>query len=274
MNISEVVEISLSDISLQGANVRSDLKSPNSQEGIKELAESIKENGLMQSIVLRGVQGSPPYDVVVGQRRFLAHKLLGRDSIKATFTGEIDDTEALVLSLSENLLRQELNHADIMKAVTTLYNKFDKDEYKVKEKLGLSIRAIRNYIDVDAQATPEIVQMLHDGDISMADAKRAVLAAQGNPEKANSIASQITQLTRHEKTRAVDYGKANPSANADDIFAKAKTPKLEETVILNLPLKVSKALKKATEDMSMASEEIIMSALTEWLTTNDFLVQS
>lgn len=171
MVISEVREIPLGDIQLQGANVRSDLQSPNSQEGLQELAESIKVNGLMQPIVLRGTWGKPPYDVIVGQRRFLAHQLLKTPTIKATFTGEIGDTEALILSLSENLLRQELNHADIAKAVTALYEEFGKDEYRVKAKLGLSIKAIRNYITVEAQATPKIKQMLQESRISMADAK-------------------------------------------------------------------------------------------------------
>lgn len=274
MVISDVREIPLGDIQLQGANVRSDLQSPNSQEGLQELAESIKVNGLMQPIVLRGTWGNPPYDVIVGQRRFLAHQLLGTPTIKATFTGEIGDTEALILSLSENLLRQELNHADIAKAVTALYEEFGKDEYQVKAKLGLSIKAIRNYITVEAQATPKIKQMLQESRISMADAKRAILAAQGNEAKADSFADQISSMTKHDKIRAVEYGKANPKASVEEIITKAQTPKLEETVILNLPLKVSKALKAATKQLSVDSEEIIMNALTDWLKTNDFLLET
>ena len=274
MEVNAIYDVPLRDIELQGANVRSDLNTPNSLEGLNELAESIKFNGLMQPIVLRGNLGTPPYDVVVGQRRFMAHQLLGAETIKATFTGEISDTDALVLSLSENLLRQELNHADTARAVTKLYEEFGKDEYCVKAKLGLSIKAIRNYITVDAQATPKIKQMLQESKISMADAKRAILAAQGDEAKADSFADQISTLTKHDKMRAVEYGKANPTASIEDIITKAQTPKLEETVILNLPLKVSKALKTAANQLSLDSDEIIMSALTDWLKTNDFLVES
>ena len=227
----------------------------------------------MQPIVLRGVLGDAPYDVVVGQRRFMAHQLLGAETIKATFTGEINDTDALVLSLSENLLRQELNHADTAKAVTKLYEELGKDEYKVKEKLGLIIRAIRNYIAVEAQATPKIKQMLIQHEISMADAKRVLQAAQGDAQKADLLAGQISNLTKHDKIRAVEYGKANPKATADDIIAKAQTPKLEETVILSLPLRVHKALRVASEQLSVDSEEIIMGALRDWLAANDYLVE-
>ena len=100
MNVQSVYDIPLRDIELQGANVRSDLNTPNSLEGLNELAESIRLHGFMQPIVLRGTWGNPPYDVIVGQRRFLAHQMLEVATIKATFTGEIGDTEALILSLS------------------------------------------------------------------------------------------------------------------------------------------------------------------------------
>lgn len=168
MRTSEVKEVQLSDIQLQGINVRSDLNSANSQIALAELAASIKENGLMQPIVLRGPEDKKPYDVVVGQRRFLAHQLLALPTIKATFTEQISDTDALVLSLSENLLRQDLNQADIMRVVTNLYEQFGKDEYKVKEKLGLSIKAIRGYIKVESQATPKMLAMIQNG-FSMID---------------------------------------------------------------------------------------------------------
>ena len=217
MQTSQVQEIPLSDIQLQGVNVRTDLNSPNSQAALNELAESIRVNGLMQPILLRGPEGNKPYDVVVGQRRFLAHQRLELLTIKATFTDTITDTDAVILSLSENLLRQDLNEADIMRVVTDLYEKFGRDEYKVKEKLGLSITAIRRYINVEATATPEIKSMISDGRLSILDAKRAVEATQGDPDKANAIVDQMVTMTKHDIRRAADFGKSNPTATADEI---------------------------------------------------------
>lgn len=100
------------------------------------------------------------------------------------------------------------------------------------------------------------------------------MAAQGDEAKADSFADQISTLTKHDKIRAVEYGKANPTASIEEIITEAQTPKLEPTVILNLPLKVSKALKAATKQLSVDSEEIIMNALTDWLKTNDFLLET
>lgn len=271
MQTSQVQEIPLSDIQLQGVNVRSDLKLKNSQVALDELAESIRINGLMQPVLLRGPAGNKPYDVVVGQRRFLAHQRLGLSTIKASFTDTISDTDAIILSLSENLLRQDLNETDIMRVVTNLYEKFGRDEYKVKEKLGLSITAIRRYLNVDATATPEIKSMISNGRLSLLDAKRAIEAAQGDPEKANAIVGQMVTMTKHDIRRAADFGKSNPTATADEIVNYALTPAFEPTVILNLPLRVSKALKAASEALIKDSEEIIMDALTDWLMVNDFL---
>src|SRR5271165_5976562 len=103
MNFSKIESVKISDILLNQRNVRSNLKSPNSLLGIQELADNIKVNGLLQPILLRGIFGYPPYDVIVGQRRFLAHQIIGEQTIEAIFSGAIDDIHALLLSISENM---------------------------------------------------------------------------------------------------------------------------------------------------------------------------
>ncbi|MDX2303731.1 MAG: ParB/RepB/Spo0J family partition protein [Microscillaceae bacterium] len=272
MNFTQIYDIPLKDIELKGINVRTDLTTEHSKEALKELAENIQVNGLMQPIVLRGEFGKPPYDVVVGQRRFLAHRdILKTSTIKATFTGIIEDLEAKILSLSENLLRQELNQADIMEVVTELYNRFDKDEHKVKEKLGLSMKAIRGYIKVESQASEKIKNLIREGKVSLIDAKRAIDAAQGDLNKADRLIDELPKMTKYEKIRAVEYGKSNPVISVEKLIEKAQTPKVEESVILNLPLKVAKALIQASEDLQTDSEVLIMNALTSWLITNDYL---
>lgn len=274
MDISTVVEVSLEEIQLQGSNVRSDLETPNSQENIIELAENIRINGLLQPIVLRGTYGSPPYDVIVGQRRYLAHKYLGEEKIKATFSGEIDDMNALLLSLSENMCRQEMNHEDISNAITKLYEHFGNDVYQVQKHTGFSVRMIRSYIKIDAHASDKIKTLIKEGKVSLADAKRAIDAAQGDKEKADILIGELVKLSKYEKKRLVESGIVNPTANAEELLEKAKRPKLEETIILNLPRKVHKALLDASEKLSIDMEELTLNTLVNWLKNNDFLVES
>ncbi|MDI9312234.1 MAG: ParB/RepB/Spo0J family partition protein [Limnohabitans sp.] len=272
MQLSNVIPVKLSEIIVQDSNVRTDLNSENSQENLKELAENIRLNGLLQPIVLRGVQGNPPYEVIVGQRRFLAHKLLNEEKINATFSGEIEPIQALLLSLSENMCRQEMNFEDTSTAITKLYTHFNKKEQEVKNHTGFSIRMIRSYVKIEEQATEKIKQYLRNGEINLVDAKRAIDAAQGDEEKANFYIDEIKSLTTYEKKRLVEEGTKNPNGAKDKILEDAKKPKFEETIILNLPLKINKALVAAAEKLSIDKEELTMNALVAWLKVNDFLV--
>ena len=271
MDLSQVHEVNLAEIELKDSNVRSDLQSPNSITNIAELADNIKINGQLQPIVLRGKYGNPPYDVVVGQRRYLAHKLLGKETIKATFTGNIDDVDAILLSLSENMCRQEMNYEDISRAITTLYQHFG-DEYSVKKHTGFSIRMIRDYLRVEANATLKIKDLIASGRLSIADAKRAISAAQGDSNKADALVDEIVKLSKYEKKRLVETSSTNPDASADELIKKAKQPRLEETIILNLPRKVHEALAKASEQLSIDSDQLAMDSLTHWLRINDYLI--
>lgn len=273
MEINNVIEVPLDNIQLQGSNVRSDLNSQNSLENLDELAENIRVNGLMQPIVLKGSPTDPPpYDVIVGQRRFLAHKILNASTIKATFSGAVDDIQALLLSLSENMCRQEMNNEDVSQAVTRLYKHFG-DEYEVQKRTGFSIRMIRSFLKIEVQASDKIKALLNQQKISMADAKRAIDASQGDKQKADVLIDELIKLSKYEKKRLVESGLSNPSAKVSDLLESARKPKLEETIILNLPRKVHAALLQASEKLSIEIEELTLNTLVSWLKTNDYLVE-
>jgi ParB-like chromosome segregation protein Spo0J len=203
----------------------------------------------------------------------LAHQKLNRPTILATFTGQIDDMDALALSLSENLLRQDLNFLDTMNAVTALYIHYGRDERKVKAKLGLSIKSIRRFIRIQESGTDKIKKLLDEKKISPQDAKRVITAAQGDATKADALVDAIVGMSKPQKIRAVEFGENHPDASLEQITKFATTPKIEPTVIVNLPLKIQKALEAAVDQVQQDPEEIILGALKEWLITNDFLTE-
>ena len=91
----EVYGIPLKDIQPDSdINVRHTDK----DKGIDELAASIKAMGLLQPIVLLGENDKPPYKIMVGQRRFLAHKKLGETTIKAIFEKGLNKDGVLLFS--------------------------------------------------------------------------------------------------------------------------------------------------------------------------------
>lgn len=268
MEQSEIQKIKLNDIEIDEDNVRK----TNAHDNIDELAESIKELGLMQPIVLRGNFGKPPYKVVIGQRRFLAHQFNKEKYIEARFIEDVPSEKAKIISLSENIHRKELNHADLVEAITFLYNKYKKNVKKVSKVLGISVRKINDYIRIDQLASDKIMKLLNNNKISPADAKRAIIAAMGIKEKADEIIDVIVKLTTAEqKNNLVNYAKINPKATISELEKEAMKPKVEETVFLKLPKEVTKAVRKASSDLSLDIDILTLNVLTTWLADNSYL---
>jgi ParB family chromosome partitioning protein len=268
MGISnEIREIPLKEIELSKLNVRVTDKNV----GIDELAESIKKYGLLQPVILKGEYGKPPYELIVGQRRFLAHKLLKEKKIRAVFCEEDNEMKLRMLSLSENMHRAELNYSDKADAITLLYKELGRNAKKVAAELGISVPTVIEYVKLEEQATAKAKDLLKRKSIKKADVKRAISAAQGDPAKIDKLLDELPKLTRYEKDRAVNYGRKE-KATVEKIIEEAKKPKLERTVILNLNQDTDDALKRAGEKLAMDREEIAALALEEWLKENGFWV--
>lgn len=94
-----------------------------SEKELTELTQSIKEKGFIQPIVVREAEGGG-YEVVVGERRYQAAKSLGLKEIP-TIIKELDDKDAFVLAIVENLQRQDLNPIEEARAFTHLIEEFE-----------------------------------------------------------------------------------------------------------------------------------------------------
>lgn len=267
MNTPEIFPINLNEIKVNKLNVRH----TDPQVGIDELAASIKNHGLMQPIVLMGVHGAPPYQLIVGQRRFLAHRALGKATIYATFTNKMAEKEALLFSLAENMQRVELNRADKAEAITKLYNLYQQDEKKVAKELGLNVSTIREYIDIEEQATPKAKQLLRDRKLSKSDAIRILNASAGDKKKADELLDKFSEMSTFERKKAAEYGKYNPKATAQEIEANVKKQRLQETIIVKLPKKLEAALNKASKEIMLDKDEVAAKAIEEWLISNGFM---
>jgi len=267
--VEQIHEIPLGEIKVCDTNVRH----TETDKGLKELAASIKQHGLLQPVSLRGEYGNPKYELIVGQRRYLAHKLLGRKRIKATFAGDLTDVQASIHSLAENMHRVELNHADAAEAVTALYVEFGRDERRVSRETGMSLQRVRQYIDIEERASDAMKQKLRSGDVKPVDVQRVLTAAAGNIEKADELLDKMQeyQLTSHQKKRVVEYGEEHPRASANTIVEQAQRPQVERKMLLKLPDAVRSGLQTAAEALSMDPDEVALQALEDWLSSKGFL---
>ncbi len=268
--LDTIHDISLDEITISPQNVRH----ADPTRDLDELAASIKVHGLMQPIVLRGEYGNPPYELITGQRRFLAHQqILKRPTIRAVFAGNLSKDDALVRSLVENLQRLELEYQDTARAVTHLYKTLGKDIQAVHKETGLSVRKIRDFILIHERATPKMKSLLKHRKVSPADVKRAIRAAQDNLKKAEELLELIIKYkpTTHQKRRLVTYGEQEKTASAKQILKRAMQPHVEQNIIISLPDDLRQALLKATKSLSVEPEELAAKVLGDWLRAQGFV---
>lgn len=266
--LQKIYEVKLKDIEISDDNVRHS----DPTRDLDELIASIKRHGLLQPVVLKGKAGTPPYELISGQRRFLAHEKLKAKTIRAVFAGDLDDVQTVVRSLVENLQRVELDFTDTSQAVTYLYKKYGHDEYKVQKETGLSIRKIREFILVEERASPHMKALLRKHKVKPADVKRALRAAQENVKKAEELLDLMMKHkpTAYQKRRIVTFGLQAHNASAKQIFNEALKSQVEQNIIISLPEELQKALANATKKLSMDPDELAAKVLADWLRNQGF----
>lgn len=154
---------------------------------LEELAASIKENGVIQPIVVRRLASATSdgvrYEIVAGERRWQAAKLAGLADIP-TIVRELSDKEATAVALIENIQREELTPAEEARALKRLVEEFALTHEGVAEVVGRSRASVTNLMRL--LDLPESVVMLIDSKkISMGHA-RALLGLDEDADRAHS----------------------------------------------------------------------------------------
>lgn len=113
---------------------------------IRSLAESIKNDGLMQPIVVRPSAGAPnQYELIAGERRWRAAKEAGLEHVPALIR-EINDEKAAELALIENLQREDLNAIEKAEAFQRLGDQFGLTHTQIAERVGLERSSVSNLL--------------------------------------------------------------------------------------------------------------------------------
>ena len=133
------------------------------KEALEELASSIKENGLLQPILVREY-GEGRYQIIAGERRFRASKLAELDEIPAIILDR-DDRKVAELSLIENIQREDLNPIEEALAFKALAEEYGLTQEELADKVNKSRSAIANSTRLLDLPT-EVLEMVANGDIS------------------------------------------------------------------------------------------------------------
>jgi ParB family chromosome partitioning protein len=135
-----------------------------SEESLRELASSIKELGIIQPITVRKL-GFNKYQLVSGERRFRASKLIGLETIPA-YIRIANDQELLEMALVENIQRQDLDPIEIALSYQRLIEEINLTQEQMSERVGKKRSTIANYLRL-LKLDPIIQTGMRDGFISM-----------------------------------------------------------------------------------------------------------
>ena len=165
------------------------------QEALEELAQSIKEYGLIQPIVVSKKDGY--YSIVAGERRWRASKIAGLTEIPAIIR-EDDERVNTEISLIENMQREDLNPYEKALGIRTLIDNYGLSQEIVAKKLGKSRSTIANWVRV-LNLEPRVLEMVKEGKISEGYCKALLMLP---PEKQYETAIQM--LERGATVRQVE----------------------------------------------------------------------
>lgn len=179
--VGNIVELELNRIEVNPFQPRTKFN----EESLRELASSIKELGVIQPITVRKIAFNK-YQLVSGERRFRASKLVGLNSIPA-YIRIANDQESLEMALVENIQRQDLDPIEIALSYQRLIEDINLTQEQMSERVGKKRSTIANYLRL-LKLDPIIQTGMRDGFISMGHG-RAVI----------NIENHIAQLEVYEK---------------------------------------------------------------------------
>lgn len=147
-------------------------------EALEELAASIRQQGIMQPVVVRPVTGGQ-FEIIAGERRWRAAQLAGLEKIPA-LVREAEDRDVVALALIENLQREDLNPLEEALALQRLQKEFELTQQQVADAVGKSRSSITNLLRL-LQLHKDVRRMLEHGDLEMGHA-RALLSLQDDQQ--------------------------------------------------------------------------------------------
>jgi ParB family chromosome partitioning protein len=157
------------------------------QEELMELADSVRQNGLLQPVLVRR-KGDGFFELIAGERRFRAAKLAGFTALPAIVRNS-SDQQAIELALIENLQRKDLNPMESARAYHRLINEFGFTQDAVAQRIGKDRSSVANLIRL-VNLPFEIQQLVQSGALSTGHAK--VILGLESAELQLTLARQIT----------------------------------------------------------------------------------
>ncbi|MGM9946401.1 MAG: ParB/RepB/Spo0J family partition protein [Lysinibacillus sp.] len=223
-------------------------------EALQELAESIKEHGIIQPIVVR--KKEKKYEIIAGERRFRAAKLAGLKEVPA-IVKEMTEQQMMEVAILENLQREDLTPIEEAEAYSSLIENLNFTQDMLAKRLGKSRPHIANHIRL-LQLPEDVRKLMNEGVLSMghgrallglknkgriAEIAQKVIAQNLNVRQLESLVHQLNEGVSHETKEKVKK----------DVFLQATESQLRD--YFGTSVQVKKQKNKGKIEIEFYSED-------------------
>ncbi len=165
-------------------------------EALEELAESIRQQGVMQPIIVRPIAESR-YEIIAGERRWRATQLAGLDRVPAIIR-DVPDEAAVAMALIENIQRENLNAMEEAIALQRLQDEFELTQQEVAQAVGKSRSTVTNLLRLIGLSS-EVKVMLEHGDLEMGHGRAMLsLSPELQLQAANHVVAKSLSVRQTE----------------------------------------------------------------------------
>lgn len=207
------------------------------EQALAELSASIKQQGLLQPIVVRKLASADNYEIIAGERRWRASKLAGLKQVPV-IVHEVDDKTSLAMALVENIQREDLNPIEEARALARLIEEFELTHQQAADIVGKSRVSVSNLLRL-MNLQLEVQTLLERGDIEMGHA-RALLAIEGAKQVELARAVVDKGLTVRETEALVRRHLAASEQGAE--VSEAEVVKIDNKHVTALQRRLSKQI--------------------------------
>lgn len=185
------------------------------EQKLNELADSIKEHGILQPVILRKKAGT--YELVAGERRWRAAQKAGIEKIPAIIK-DLSDSDVMEIALIENLQREDLNPLEEAAAYKKLIEEFGMTQEELSKRVGKSRSQIANTVRL-LNLDDEIKELISEGKMTAGHA-RALLAIEDKKERlrlARKISEDNMSVRQIEETVKIKTQEKRKSKKNEDV---------------------------------------------------------
>ena len=224
--------VSISDISRNPYQPRQNFV----EEKLEELANSIRKNGIIQPIAVRNNKsGETKYEIIAGERRWLAAQRAGLHEIPVTIL-DLNDAESLEVAIVENIQRDDLNPIEEAKGYKRLNEEFNYDHDSISKLMSKSRSHISNTLRL-LTLPSDVISMLEEGSLTSGQARPLI-----GLSNASTIAEEI--VAKNYSARKVEYLVKSKKNTSKEKVYDPNILKAQERIEKILGLKINILNKK------------------------------